>query len=378
MRRTRPLIPLRGLAALLVLLLLGATACGDDDDAGSSAPDACAPDDLPDAIDAATVADADTSGTTLTLVTHDSFAVSDGIFDSFTQETGIEVEVLQSGDAGGLVSQSVLTAGDPVGDVMFGIDNTFLCRGLDAGVFVPYESPALADVPDGLELDPNHLVTPVDVGDVCVNYGKAAFDGSTPPADLDDLSDPKYADQFVTENPETSSPGFAFLLATIAKYGEDGWEDYWSSLRDNGVMVTNGWEEAYTDSFAGGKGDRPIVTSYATSPVVEVLYADPPVDTAPTGVVSDACFRQVEFAGVLRGTEHPEAAAKLVDFLLSTTFQEDIPLNMFVEPANSEAALPEVFQQYRTEIAAPLTLDPATIEAGRSDWTDRWTQIVLR
>jgi thiamine transport system substrate-binding protein len=380
MRRTRfRSTTLFGALVAVASVSFALTACGDDGGGADPTSGACAPTEIPPAVEADAVASADTDGTTLRLVTHDSFAVSDGIFDAFEAETGISVELLASGDAGTMVSQAVLTAGNPVGDVMFGIDNTFLCRGLGSDVFVPYESATLADVPDELELDPNHLVTPIDVGDVCVNYAKSAYpDDTTAPADLDDLADSAFADQFVTENPETSSPGFAFLLATIAKYGDDGWEDYWASLRDNGVEVTNGWEEAYEESFAGGSGDRSIVTSYASSPVVEVLYADPPVDVAPTGVIADSCFRQVEFAGILRGTDHPEAAAKLVDFLLSPTFQEDIPLNMFVEPANETAVLPDVFVQHRTEIAAPLTLDPAAIEAGRSEWTERWTEIVLR
>ena len=383
MRRTQSRSLFRSIGALVALVVVAA-ACGDDDNATTGGspngePAACAPEQIPEAVDAEAVEAADTDGTTLTLVTHDSFAVSDGIFDSFEADTGIEVEVLQSGDAGTVVSQAVLTAGRPVGDVLFGIDNTFLCRGLTGDVFVPYESPGLADVPDAFELDANHLVTPIDVGDVCANFSKAAYpDDSSAPVDLDDLADPKFKNQFVTENPETSSPGFAFLLATIAKYGDDGWEDYWQRLRENGVEVTSGWEEAYTEVFAGGKGDRAIVTSYASSPVVEVLYADPPVTEAPTGVVEDACFRQIEFAGILRGTEHPEAAAKLIDFMLSTTFQEDIPLNMFVEPVNENAVLPDLFTQHRTEIASPLELDPAYIEAGREEWTDRWTQIVLR
>jgi thiamine transport system substrate-binding protein len=383
MRRTRSRSLSRPFAALAALALLAA-ACGDDDSAttGRSSGDdaaACAPGQIPEAVDADAVESADTDGTTLTLVTHDSFAVSDGIFDAFEADTGIKVEVLESGDAGSLVSQAVLTAGKPVGDVLFGIDNTFLCRGLEGDVFQPYESPVLADVPDALELDDHHLVTPIDVGDVCANYSKTKYpDTSSAPVDLDDLADPRFKDQFVTENPETSSPGFAFLLATIAKYGEEGWEDYWERLRDNGVEVTSGWEEAYSEVFAGGKGERAIVTSYASSPVVEVLYAEPPVSEAPTGVVEDACFRQVEFAGILRGTDHPEAAAKLIDFMLSLTFQEDIPLNMFVEPANEKAALPDLFTEHRTEITSPLTLAPAEIEAGREEWTDRWTEIVLR
>lgn len=370
-------------ALLLAALLAGCTddpdPSADRSDPGSAGAEACAPEDLPAAVTAEDVAAADTGGTRLTLVTHDSFAVSDGILDAFTDETGIEVELLSGGDAGTMVSQAVLTAGNPVGDVLFGIDTTFLCRGTRAGLFTPYESAALGDVPDEYELDPDHLVTPMDVGDVCLNYSKAAF--PTPddaPSSLEDLTDPAYADAFVTENPETSSPGFAFLLATIARFGEDGWEQYWGDLRDNGVQVDAGWEEAYNDSFGAGSGDRSIVTSYASSPVADVLYSDPPRTEPAIGVVADACFRQVEFAGILRGTEHPEAAAKLVDFLLSPTFQEDIPLTMFVAPVNETAALPEVFEQHRTSIDEPLTLTPAEIEDGRDRWTQRWTELVLR
>lgn len=387
-RRRRPLLVALLVTTVAIALLAG---CTDDPDpstgpdpSGASTDatnraDACAPDDLPDAITAAEVAEADTEGTTVTLVTHDSFAVSDGLFDDFTAETGINVELLSSGDAGTVVSQSILTAGDPVADVLFGIDTTFLCRGTKAGVFTPYAPAALADVPDTYELDADHLVTPIDVGDVCLNYSKAAFpDEADAPATLADLTDDAYADAFVTENPETSSPGFAFLLATIATYGEDGWERYWEDLRANGVQVDAGWEEAYNESFGAGSGERSIVTSYATSPVADVLYSDPPRTEAAIGVVADACFRQVEFAGILRGTDVPEAAAELVDFLLSPRFQEDVPLNMFVEPVNEQARLPEVFEANRTVIDEPLSLSPAEIEAGRDRWTQRWTEIVLR
>ncbi len=173
-------------ALLAAAFVLVASACGSDDEPAS--PDS------------------------LTLVTHDSFLTSEGIFDSFTAETGIAVEVLSGGDAGELVSRAVLAAGGPEGDVLFGIDNTFLQRGLDAGIFVPHVSPMLDAVPDELELDAEHRATPIDVGDVCLNY---ALDGPAPTS-LDDLTDPAFASAFVTENPESSSPGFAFLLATIA------------------------------------------------------------------------------------------------------------------------------------------------------------------
>ncbi len=352
------------IAALLSLFVLLAASCGS----GNS--------DF-ETLDAGAVAEADTSGVTITLVTHDSFVVSDGIFDSFTAESGITVDLLSGGDAGEIVSRAVLSAGQPEGDVMFGIDNTFLQRGLEANIFTAYESPTLDAVPDELELDDEHRVTPIDFGDVCLNTTVTGVDGQVPTS-IEDLTDPAFAASFVTENPESSSPGFAFLLATIATFGEDGWEDYWQQLADGGVTVTAGWNDAYYGEFVSGGGPKTIVTSYATSPVAEVLFADPPVDTAPTAVIVDSCFRQVEFAGILAGTEHPEAAAKLIDFMLSPTFQADIPLNMFVAPANGDVDLPAEFVEHGVDVPNPLTLSPEEIEENRSEWTERWTEIVLR
>ncbi len=320
----------------------------------------------------------DLAGTTVTLLTHDSFYVSPETFEAFTAATGIEVEQLASGDAGALVAQACLTAGEPLGDVLFGIDNTFLQRGLDCAMFEPHTSPGLAGVPERFVLDPEHRVTPVDFGDVCLNYWVDAFDGSPPPpSSLDDLTDPAYEGMLVVQSPETSSPGLAFLLATIARYG-DGWEDYWAALRDNGVSVTAGWEDAYYGEFTAGGGDRPIVVSYASSPPAEVIFADPPVDEPPTGVVTASCYRQIEFAGVLAGTDNPAGARALVDFMLTDTFQNDVPLNMFVFPVAADATLPPEFVVHAEIAADPFMLDPAEIEAQRDAWTDRWVEIVLR
>ena len=326
-----------------------------------------------------TVAEGDNlSGTTVTLLTHDSFNLSPETLEAFTESTGIKVEQLASGDAGVLVAQACLTAGEPLGDVLFGIDNTFLQRGLDCGIFEPYASPGLADVPDHFELDGEHRVTPIDFGDVCLNYWVGSFDGSPPPpSSLDDLIDPAYADMLAVQSPETSSPGLAFLLATIARYG-DGWEDYWAALRDNGVSVTAGWEDAYYGEFIAGGGDRPIVVSYASSPPAEVIFADPPVDEPPTGVVTASCYRQIEFAGVLAGADNPGGARALIDFMLTPTFQDDVPLNMFVFPVISSATLPEAFVEHAQIAEDPLILDPAEVEAQRNAWTDRWVEIVLR
>jgi len=313
----------------------------------------------------------------ITVVTHDSFAVSEGIIESFEESTGITVNLLTGEDTGSMLSQVILTKDNPIADVVFGIDNTFLQRALDEDLFVPYRSPAVETVPAELQLDAQDRVTPIDYGDVCVNYWIDATDGA-PPETLEDLADPRHAGSFVTQNPETSSPGLAFLLATVAAFGVDGWEDYWTGLRDGGVSVTAGWSEAYFGEFVAGGGDRALVTSYATSPVAEVLFADPPTDTPPTGVLTDGCFRQIEFAGILAGTGNLPGAQAFIDFMLSDTFQEDIPLNMFVFPASSSAQVPEVFATHAVAVPEPLSLDPALIAAERDNWTRRWVEIVLR
>jgi thiamine transport system substrate-binding protein len=328
---------------------------------------------------------ADTEPRDLTLVVYDSFPDEGTHVDAverFSEETGIDVELLVAGDTGTMVAKAVLTAGNPEGDVMWGVDNTYLSRVVDEGVFEPYEAAGIDDLPAELtDLVPGHEATPVDFGDVCVNYDIAWFEdnGVEPPSDLGALSSPEYADLLVVQNPASSSPGLAFLMATVAEFGDDGWVEYWEDLVDNGVEVVDGWTEAYYERFSGASdGPKPLVVSYGSSPPAEVLFADPPVDEAPTAVIVDTCFRQVEFAGVLRGTDAPEEARLLVDFLLSEEFQSEVALNLFVYPANPDVALPAEFTEYSVVAEDPYTLDPATIDAGREDWIDTWTDTVLR
>ena len=316
----------------------------------------------------------------IVLVTHGSFAVSDGVLEAFTEETGAQVSVLQSADAGTMVNQAILTKDNPVADVLYGIDNTFLSRAIAEDIFIPYESSNLDVVPDALR-QPGNQVTPVDFGDVCINLDPAGLDdrGLQLPERLADLADPAYRSVLVVEDPSTSSPGLAFLLATISVFGEDGdypWQAYWQDLVANDVQIVPGWEQAYYGDFSGGsgEGERPAVVSYATSPVAEVYFSD--LDAAPTTIVDDGCFRQVEYAGILSGTEAETTAQQLVDFLLTRTFQEDIPLNMFVYPANEGATLPDVFVEYATVPANPVTMDPAAIEENRDRWLAEWATIV--
>jgi thiamine transport system substrate-binding protein len=317
------------------------------------------------------------------LVTHDSFAVSKPVKAAFERESGLKLRILETGDAGEALNRALLTAGKPQGDVLFGVDNNLLSRALAGRLFEPYSPPALDRVVRRYDLDPDHRVVPVDHGEVCLNTDRGWFDrhGVAPPRSLEDLIDPRYRRLLVVENPATSTPGLAFLLATIAHYGEGRWQRYWQDLRANGVLVTSGWEEAYTARFsgaAGSKGNRPIVVSYASSPAAEVYYAGRKLAQAPTAVVEDGCFRQIEFAGILRGTRNEAGARKLVDFMLSPRFQADVPLQMFVFPVREGTPLPDVFRKFALVVPHPLDLTPEQIGANRDRWIREWTDTVLR
>jgi thiamine transport system substrate-binding protein len=334
------------------------------------------------ALIAAACSNGSSDGDTITLVTHDSFNVSDEVLEAFTDETGIEVEVLPAGDAGATLNQAILTKDDPLGDVIFGIDNTFLSRALDEDILVPYESPELAQVPAEFQLDSEHRATPVDYGDVCINFDKAYFAERDlgVPETFDDLTAPEYRGLLVAENPATSSPGLAFLMATIAEFGEDGWQDYWEALRANGVQVVSGWEEAYNGEFTAGEGqgDKPLVVSYASSPPAAVFFSEPQPDESPIGTMLASCFRQIEFVGILDGTSKEEEAQELVDFMLSEQFQADIPLNMFVFPVREGVELPDVFVEFADVPDESLELPPEDIGENREAWIREWTDIVLR
>ncbi|MDW8804637.1 thiamine ABC transporter substrate-binding protein [Streptomyces scabiei] len=353
-------------AAAVGLGLVTLSACGSSssDDAGSGA-----------------------GSKTVTLVSHGSFAYSKDVLKAFEKESGYKVKVLKSGDAGQAVNQAILTKDNPQGDVFFGVDNTLLSRALDNGLFQPYEAKGLGKVGAEYQLDKaEHRVTPIDSGDICVNYDKAYFSKKkiAPPQTFDDLIKPQYKNLLVTENASTSSPGLGFVLGTAAKYGDGGWEGYWKKLKANGVKVVDGWEQAYYQEFSGSTdgrkagGDRPLVVSYASSPPAEVIYAEPRPKTAPTGVATGTCFRQTEFAGLLSNARNTEGGKALIDFLISKRFQEDMPLNMFVYPVVEGASVPAEFTEYGPAAKDPETMAPAKIAEKRDEWVKSWTSLVLK
>jgi len=320
---------------------------------------------------------------TLNVMTHDSFGATTALVAAFEKANNAKVVFLKSGDAGAALNKAILTKDAPLADVFYGVDNTFLSRALDSGIYEPYASPLLAQIPAQFKFDSQNRALPVDYSDVCITYDKAYFASHNlpVPVTLEDLAKPAYKDMLVMENPATSSPGLSFLLATIKHFGANGYLDYWKSLRTNGVVVVDGWETAYYTNFSGssGHGPQPLVVSYATDPAAEVVNATTTLTDSPVGSMLGAgtCYRQVEFVGILKGTKQLGLARKFVDFMLGRQFQEDMPLQMYVYPVNPAAKLPDAFVKYNLVPAQPAALDPALIASNRDQWIQGWTQTVL-
>lgn len=353
-------------AAALTLALTGCSVLGSDDDG----------DDPEATTGSAGDGSAGTAGGgEVVLVTHDSFNLPEEVVAGFTDATGYDLVLQASGDAGSLTNQLVLTKDSPIGDAVFGIDNTFATRAVSEGVLAAYSPPGMPEevTQHALPGEAADYLTPIDFGDVCVNIDDAWFEteGITPPQTLADLTDPAYRGLFVTPGATSSSPGLAFLIATIGEFGEDGWAGYWQDLMANDAAVTSGWSDAYSVDFTFSGGDRPIVLSYASSPPFTIPEDG---DEPTTSALLDTCFRQVEYAGVLEGAANPEGAQALIDWLLTDEVQAAIPDSMYVFPV-TDVELPEVWAQWAQVATEPIEVDPALIEEHRESWVREWADI---
>ena len=347
---------LRAIAAAAALLLVGAVAagCGSSSTGGSK---------------------------TLVVATHDSWAMSKKVIADFEKKTGITVKVEPQGDAGELTNKLVLTQGDPIADMVYGIDNTFASRAVDADVLAPYtpqRRPASINRFDPPQGDGAGQLTPIDYGDVCVNVDDTWFAAHhlARPKTLEDLTRPAYKDLFVTPGATTSSPGLAFLLTTIAQEG-NGWQGYWKRLMANGAKIDAGWSDAWDVDYTagGGHGDRPVVLSYASSPPDTV---DPKTGRPTTSALLDTCFRQIEYAGVLQGASNPRAAKEFIDFMLGKQFQSALPEQMYVYPVDTSVHLPAAWAKWAKVAPHPVTMPPHEITAHRNQWLSDWRDLTSR
>ena len=266
---------------------------------------------------------------------------------------------------------------------MWGVDNTLLpARRRRRGVRA-----VRVGIADGWRIDrsstalvPDGEATPVDFGDVCVNYDIAWFaeHGSTRRPRSTTSSTRRTATCSSSRTRRRRhpawrscsprSPSTARRLAAVL-----------GGLRANGVEVVDCWTQAYYERFTGAAAAdrRRSWSATARSPPAEVVFADPPRTMRRPASIEATCFRQVEFAGVLRGTDEPDAAAQLVDFLVSAAVPDGAaaePVRVPDEPRPSAAA--RVHRVRRRP--GDLTLDRRRSSPPTDDWIDEWTELVLR
>lgn len=332
---------------------------------------------LPGSKDASSSGSTSAAPTTVKVVVHDSFQISDELVAQFEKSSGYDLQLVTNGDGGALVNKLVLTKDAPLGDVAFGVDTTFASRAINEGVFASYTSPVEGAVGQAMRIEGDDTLTPIDFGDVCLNVDSDYFAkiDLAEPLEQDGFFNPANAGLAVVTNPATSSPGLAFLFATIAKYGEDGYLDYWKQLKDNGVKIVDGWEDAYyVDFTATGKGDKPIVLSYASSPAFTVTEDG---KRTTTESLMSSCFRQVEYAGVLNNAANPEGAQAFIDFLLEKDFQSTVAEAMYMYPVNQEVGLPEAWAQFAPLPETSLKLSSQDITDNREKWIKEWSAEIL-
>lgn len=317
----------------------------------------------------------------LRLLAHDSFELPPELLKGFERDAGVSLQVIKGGDAGEMLNRLILTRRKPLADVVFGIDNALLPRALDAGVLDAYDGPA-ARRPSAVSLDGG--VVPVDYGYVALNIDRAWFASRNRalPTSLQELALPAWRNLLVVQNPATSSPGQAFLQATIAGLGEEAAFEWWGRLRANGVKVVRGWTEAYYTEFTRNGGTRPIVVSYAGSPAAEVFFADKPLEVSPTAslFLPGGVFRQVEGVALVKGGNPAarEAAGRFIEFLRSAPVQQALQTSMWMYPAETDAPLVEVMRRHAPRPERFDNPPPARALAQARTWQDRWTRVVLK
>jgi thiamine transport system substrate-binding protein len=313
----------------------------------------------------------------LRVLTHDSFALPKPLLAQFEKEAGVTLRITKAGDAGEMLNKLILTRANPIADVVFGIDNVLAAKAIAANVLdtadAPANKPSAITLPAGL--------MPVDYGYVTLNYDKAWFakKGLALPRSLDDLAQPAYAKLLVVQNPATSSPGNAFMLATIGAMGEEKAFAWWARMRANGLNVAKGWSEAYYTSFTHSGGAQPLVVSYASSPAAEVFYSKTKLAEPPTASLSlpGGVFRQVEGVALVKGGKERAAAIRFMEFLRSPAVQQGLQTEMWMFPSDASITRVEALRH----AVEPASFDSPSVQAvadHNAQWVQRWIKVVLK
>lgn len=330
---------------------------------------------------------------TLKILTYDIAAFSDDMLTNFTEQTGFAVELVYTDDAGGILEIMLQTQGSPQVDLAVGLDNTYLQTALDFCLLTVNNVDTSNVDPNVMALYDGPKAVPFDQGHVCLNYDESVVDGEnlTEPQTLWNLTESQWTDKTVFPSPLTSSPGRAFMVATI-DYFENDLDpnttafDWWKAMADNGATFTSGWTEAYEIHYSGGYGawvdghlgDAAMTVSYCHSPGVEAYYGGNWTSSTSL-VLPRATFHQVEYGGLVNGGGNQEAANAFLTFLLSEDINRNMPENNLMQSVLNNATWPEE-EGYRYHTDLPtLNANITTERIGQEmdDWLMAWTNATV-
>ncbi|MBJ23765.1 MAG: hypothetical protein CMB64_03760 [Euryarchaeota archaeon] len=279
--------------------------------------------------------------TELVIATYDVYALTDEMIGDFENQTGITVSMIKLDDAGSVLDYLIQNKGTETIDLAIGLDNTYLQTAIKQGVLTEHLANNLDNISqDALAPYNGPFAVPFDMGHVCLNYDSSIVDGQnmTVPTSLWNLTEEEWRGKVAIPSPITSSPGRAFMLATLDYFNSLGestseFEEWWSAMEENDVIITSGWSEAYETHYTGGYGeyeagyvgDAHITVSYCHSPGVESWYNGNWTKSAALNLPKTSFF-QVEYISSVMGGDQ-QSSALFIEFLLS----EDINSNMPVQ-----------------------------------------------
>ena len=328
----------------------------------------------------------------LVIVTYDVYGLTEHMLANFENVSGYNITMTKLDDAGSVLDHLLQYKGAQVSDLAIGLDNTYLQTAIDNNVLWPHEVNLSGLSEIALAPYDGVLAAPFDHGYICLNYDSSVVDGTnyTVPTSLWDLTSSEWAGKVAIPSPESSSPGRIFMTATTDYFANDDdntteWTDWWTAMKNNDVIITSGWSEAYVTHYTGGYGvweddhigDAHIVVSYCHSPGVEAWYgSNYTISTALD--LPRASLHQVEYAAAVQGG-NLAAARAFIEYLISEEVNLDMPIENSMYSVINGTDLPEEngYRYHSVVPTQPADVSPSEIASNMEAWLEMWNAAMV-
>lgn len=300
------------LALLLVLAMaLALAACGSNNantgNAGNTDNQAptennAAPDETPDEPQAPAL-----SGTMKVVATSEDYVT---LFDKFTEETGVKVELL-SMSSGEVLSKLRAEGGTPSADLWFGGGIDAFMGAKEDGLLEQVTFDAASELADEFKDPEGYWFSKgITIVGFLVNDSLLEELNLEAPASWQDLLKEEYAGEIIMSNPAVSGTNYAVVNALLQVLGEEeGWK-YFEALNEN-------------IAYYGKRGSDPMNKTIADEYAIGISYIDRGVEAKteeyPVSIVypTDGIPWVPEGVAVFKNADNVDAAKYFVEWLFS-------------------------------------------------------------